>query len=137
MTAAPDKCTRNQETTITLFPHMVYLANPMTDMCWDSVVGTATGYGLDGPGIESQWGWDVLHLLRLALGSAKPPVQWTESLLPGVKRLACNANHSYNSTAALGIHGLFYGELYDCMTDGSETFSQNKQAVVRQQKTAG
>jgi hypothetical protein len=55
---------------------------------------------------------------------------------PGVKQLAFNADHSYISTAALGLHGLFYGELYhllDCMTDGSETFSQNKQAMVRQQ----
>jgi len=56
MTIAPDKCTGNQEPTITLFPQMVHLTNPMTDMCWDSIVGTATGYGLDSPGIESQWG---------------------------------------------------------------------------------
>jgi len=135
-----DKCTGNQETTITLFPQMVYLTNPMADTCCDSVVGTATGYGLDSPGIESQSGWDFLDLSRLALGSTEPPVQWIEGLLQGVKRLACNADHSYNSTAALGIHGLFYGELYcslDCMSDGSETFSQNKQAVVRQQYTAG
>ena len=140
MAAAPDKCTGNQETTITLFPQMVYLTNPMTDMCWDSVVGTATGYELDSPGIESQWGWGVLHLSRLALGSAEPPVQWVEGLFPRVKWRACNADHSYNATAALGLHGLFYGELYrllDCMTDGSETFSQNKQAVVREQLTAG
>jgi len=35
---------------------MFYLTNPMTDMCWDSIVSTMTGYGLDSPGIESQWG---------------------------------------------------------------------------------
>ena len=27
-----------------------------------SVVGIATGYGLDGPGIESRWGRDFTHL---------------------------------------------------------------------------
>jgi len=62
MTIASDKCTGNQEPTITKFPQMFYLTNPMTDMCWDSIVSTMTGYGLDSPGIESQWGWGVLHL---------------------------------------------------------------------------
>ena len=33
-----------------------------------SSVGIATGYGLDGPEIESRWGRDFLHLSRLALG---------------------------------------------------------------------
>jgi hypothetical protein len=30
----------------------------------DSSVGTATRYRLDGPGIESRWGRDFLHLSR-------------------------------------------------------------------------
>jgi len=34
----------------------------------DSSVGTATGYGLDGPGIESRWGRDFPHLSRPTLG---------------------------------------------------------------------
>ena len=33
-----------------------------------SVVGIATGYGLDGPGIESRWGRDFPHLSRPAWG---------------------------------------------------------------------
>jgi len=33
-----------------------------------SVVGIATGYGLDGPEIESRWGRDFPHLSRPALG---------------------------------------------------------------------
>ena len=41
----------------------------------DSAVGIATGYGLDGPGIESRWGRDFLHLSRTALGLIQPPVQ--------------------------------------------------------------
>jgi len=40
-----------------------------------SVVGIATGYRLDSPGIESQWGRDFLHLSRPALGPTQPPVQ--------------------------------------------------------------
>jgi hypothetical protein len=47
-----------------------------------SSVGIATGYGLDGPGIESLWGRDFSHLSRRALGLPHPPVQW----VPGISR---------------------------------------------------
>jgi hypothetical protein len=52
----------------------------------DSVVSIATHYGLDGPGIESQWEQDFLHLSRPALGSTQLPVQWVPGPLPGLKK---------------------------------------------------
>ena len=48
-----------------------------------SVVSIATAYGLDGPGIESRWGRNFLHLSRPALRPTQPPVQWVPYLSRG------------------------------------------------------
>ena len=44
----------------------------------DSIVGIATQYGLDGPGIESPvGGGDILHTpSKPALMPTQPPVEW-------------------------------------------------------------
>ena len=66
-----------------------------------SVFGVATGYGLDGLGIESRWGRDFPHLSRPALGPTQPPVQWVPGLSRGKKRPGRDADPSPPSSAVV------------------------------------
>jgi len=59
-----------------------------------NVVGTATGYGLVGQGIESRWGQDFPRLSRPALGPTQPPVQWVPGLSRGKERQGRDVNPS-------------------------------------------
>jgi len=54
-----------------------------------SVFSIATGYRLDGPEIESQWGQDSVHLSRPVLGPTQPSVQW----VPGPSRGKVQPGH--------------------------------------------
>ena len=47
---------------------------------WESSVGIAARYGLDGPGIEYRRGPDFPYLSRLALRPTQSPIQWVPGL---------------------------------------------------------
>ena len=49
----------------------------------NSSVGIATRYGMNGPGIKSQWRRDFPHPFRPALGPIKPPIQCEPGLSRG------------------------------------------------------
>jgi hypothetical protein len=66
-----------------------------------SVVGMATGYGLDGQGIESRWRRDFPHLSRLALGLNQPPVQRVPGPSRGKERPGRDADPSPPSSAVV------------------------------------
>jgi hypothetical protein len=69
-----------------------------------SVGGIATGYGLDGPGIEFRWGRDFPHLSRPALEPTQHPVQWVPDLSRGNERPGRDADflHLFNAMVMKG-----------------------------------
>ena len=64
-----------------------------------SVAGIATDYGLEGPGIKSQWGRDFPHLSGPPLRSTQPPLKWAPGLPGGKVRPGRDADPSPPSNA--------------------------------------
>jgi hypothetical protein len=58
-----------------------------------SSVGIATGYGLDGPGIESRWGRDFSHTSRPGPGAHPASCTMRTGSFPGVKRSGRGVDH--------------------------------------------
>jgi hypothetical protein len=71
---------KDQQDAVVTFSLCQLIASTCFERGPGSSVDIASGYGLDGPGIESQWGRDFPHLSRPALGSTQPPVQWVPRL---------------------------------------------------------
>jgi hypothetical protein len=59
----------------------------------DNVIGIATRFEIDGPGIEFWWGRDFPHLSRTALGSTSPLHNGYQFSLPKVSRPCRGFNH--------------------------------------------
>jgi hypothetical protein len=66
-----------------------------------SSVDIATGYGLDGPGIDSRLGRNFPHLSRPALGPTQPPVQCVPGLSRGKVRPGRDADPSPTPSAVV------------------------------------
>ena len=78
-------CWRYDSSLSLLFPtnlQRAFHAGNFPDSGPGSVVGIATAYELDGPGIESRWRRNFPHLSRPALRATQPPVKW----VPGLSR---------------------------------------------------
>jgi len=75
---------------------------------WDSVVGTATPYTLDGPGIESWWRQDLPHPLGLALGPTHLLYNgyWVSFL--GVKQLGRSIDYPPRTSAKVKENVVLY-----------------------------
>jgi hypothetical protein len=63
---------------------------------WDSSVGIGTRYGLDGPGIESQWGVRFSTPIQTSPGAH--PASYTQSF-PGLKQPGRGVDHPTPSRA--------------------------------------
>ena len=65
----------------------------ISHMDQESSVGIATRYGLEVPGIESQWERDFPQPSRPVLSSTQPPIQRIPGLFPGSKSAGRGVEH--------------------------------------------
>ena len=120
-----------------------FLGNPWTDFCngyfevcgSGSVVGIATGYRLDGPGIESRWGARVSAPVQTGPGAHPASFTMGTGSFPGGKErpgrdadpsppssAVVKKEYSYTSTPAMGRTActepqcLYKGALYLTLT---------------------
>jgi len=82
-----------------LAPTWIETPYPSVRVGLDSLVGTATRYWLDGPGIKSRWGRYFPHLSRPALEPTQPPIQWVPGSFLEVKRVERGDDHPPPSSA--------------------------------------
>ena len=68
---------------------------------WDSSVGIATRYGLDGPEIESRWGARFSAPVRTGPGAHPASCTMGTGSFPGVKRPERGVDHPPSSSAAV------------------------------------
>ena len=85
---------------------MRYNIVPNIDSGPGSVVVIVTGYDLEGPGIESQWGRDFPYLSRPTLGPTQLPVQWVLVFPGGKERPGHGTDPSPPSSAIRPAQGL-------------------------------
>ena len=72
---------------------------PQTITGRDSSVDIATRYGLDGPGIESQWGTRFSAPVQTGAGAYPASYTMGTGSFPGVKRPGRDVDHSPPSSA--------------------------------------
>ena len=60
---------------------------------WDSSVSIATRYGMDGPGIESQWGASFSAPVQTGPGAHAVSYTMSTGPFPGVKRPGRGVDH--------------------------------------------
>ena len=66
---------------------------------WDSSVGIATRYGLDGTGIESRWGARFSAPVHTGPGAHPASCTMSPGFFPGVKRPGRGVDHPSTSSA--------------------------------------
>jgi hypothetical protein len=79
--------------------NLIFSSPIYTNMGRGSSVGITTGYGLDGPGIESRWGARFFALVQTGPGAHPASCTVGTGSFPGVKMQGRDADHKPPSSA--------------------------------------